>query len=117
MNHSAKGTKFGKKRGDRRQFLKTLAANCIMHGGIETTSDRALALRPHVEKLITLGKKQTTPALRLLGSRLPKRAAAKVYYELAPRYAERSGGYMRIVKNARARKRDGADTVSIEFVS
>lgn len=87
-----------------------------MQGHIETTGARARVLRSLVEKLITLGKKQTTSSLRLLASRLPKRAASKVYYELAPRYADRRGGYVRVVKHAEVRKRDGADVVALELI-
>jgi len=83
---------------------------------IETTEARAKELRPQVEKLITLGKKQTTASLRLLLARLPKVSATKIYYDLAPKYKKRAGGYLRILKTSERRKRDAAKMSVIEFV-
>lgn len=108
--------KFNRKTGPRRHFLRILAGNLIMKGKIETTEARAKAVRPFVERCISIGKKQTVASLRLLISRLSKRAAEKVYYDIAPRYQERHGGYLRIIKTAHSRKRDGAMVVTIEFV-
>ncbi len=116
MRHSVKGTKFGRKRGDRRQFLKVLMGNLILEEGIKTTAARARELRPRVEKLVTLGKKQNIASLRLLRARLPEKAAFKIYHELSPRYTERKGGYLKIIKTATSRLRDGADVVIIKFV-
>ncbi len=108
--------KFHKTTGPRRQFLRILAGNLIMKGKIETTEARAKTIRPFVERCVEIGKKQTIASLRLLISRLSNKAANKVYYEIAPRYKERHGGYLRIMKSARFRKRDGAMVVTIEFV-
>jgi large subunit ribosomal protein L17 len=83
---------------------------------ISTTEIRAKEIRPLVEKLVTLGKKQNLASLRLLISRLPKKAAQKIYYEIAPRYQSRNGGYLRIIKQGSFRKRDGGRTAVIEFV-
>ena len=108
--------KFNRKTGPRRQFLRILAGNLIMKGKIETTEARAKGIRPFVERCVQIGKRQTVASLRLLISRLSEKAANKVYYEIAPRYKERHGGYLRIVKTARSRKRDGVMIVTIEFV-
>ncbi|OGY62771.1 MAG: 50S ribosomal protein L17 [Candidatus Harrisonbacteria bacterium RIFCSPHIGHO2_01_FULL_44_13] len=108
--------KFHRKRGPRRSFLKGLANNLILKEKIETTEARAKEIRSLVEKSVTLAKKQNLAGLRLLLSRLPKDAAQKLYYDLAPRYKERKGGYLRIIKEARARKRDGAPLATIEFI-
>jgi len=108
--------KFHKKTGPRRHFLRILAGNLILKGKIETTEARAKAVRPLVERCISIGKRQTIAALRLLMSRLSYKAANKVYYELAVRYKERHGGYLRIQKTAKSRKRDGAMVVIVEFV-
>lgn len=116
MRHANKGRKFGRKRGPRRLFLRGLAANLVLHGKMVTTEARAKEIRPVVEKLVTLGKRQTVPALRLLMQRLPKTAAYKVYHELGPKYAERRGGYLRIVKRAAMRKHDAAKMATIEFI-
>lgn len=109
--------KFHRKRGQRRAFMKGLAHNLIMKEKIETTVARAKEVRPAVEHLLTLAKKQQLASLRILISRLPKDAAQKLYYELAPKYKDRKGGYLRIIKSAKTRKRDGAPTAIIEFVS
>ena len=108
--------KFRRTRGPRRLFLKTLAHNLIMNGRIETTITRAKAIRPYVEKLVTLGKKQQLASLRILLSRLPKESANKIYYDIAPKYKERKGGYLRIMRSGSTRKRDAAVKAIIEFV-
>ncbi len=69
-----------------------------------------------MEKLVTVARKQDLASMRILLSRLPKEAALKLYYELAPRYKERRGGYLRIVKIGAVRKRDAAPKTIIEFV-
>ncbi len=81
-----------------------------------TTEAKAKYVKSYVEKMITLGKKQNLAALRLLISRIPKGAAEKIYYELAPKYKGRKGGYLRITKSAGKRKRDGGDMAIVEFV-
>src|SRR3989344_1986967 len=98
--------KFGRVKGRRNSFLKTLANNLIMKERMMTTEARAKEIRPRVEKLVTLAKKQNLSSLRLLLSRLPKDSAFKIYYEIAPRYKDRKGGYLKILKAATRRKRD-----------
>lgn len=97
-------------------FLKILANNLILQEKIETTESRARELRPFVEHLISCGKKQKLAAYRMLLEKIPEAAADKIYYELAPRYKEREGGYLRIIKHSLARKNDGAKIVTVEFV-
>ncbi len=118
MRHRVKGRKFGRKRGQRRAFLRTLAANLIMHERIVTTEARAKEIRSKVEKLITLAKRHggDLAGYRMLLQRLPKEAALKINTELRERYALRNGGYTRIIKTGMHRMRDGADTVIIELV-
>ncbi len=87
-----------------------------MRERISTTDIRARELRPIVERLVTIAKRKKLTDLRLLLSRLPEKAAMKLYHELGPKYAERKGGYLRIVKESGFRKRDGARTATIEFV-
>ena len=116
MRHGKKGRKFGRESGQRRAFLKGLLNNLIMRESIETTEPRAKELRPKMEKLLTLAKKQTMASFRLLLSRLPKQSAQKLYYEIAPRYVDRKGGYLRIIKGMKRRKRDSAKMAIIEFV-
>lgn len=117
MRHRVKGKKFHRLASRRRSFLRNLAANLIRRERLETTVIRAKAIRPAVEALITIGKKQSLAARRLLRRRLHNAAVVeKIMADLAPRYLKRHGGYTRIVKLARARKRDGAPVARIEFV-
>jgi large subunit ribosomal protein L17 len=116
MRHGKKGRKFGRKKGKRRAFLKGLAHNLILKERMETTEARAKEVRPFVEKLITLAKKQTLANLRLLLARLPRSSAEKLYFDIARRYEQRKGGYLRIVKQMKRRKRDGSSVALIEFV-
>lgn len=109
--------KFNRKKGARRSFLKSLIENLIMKEKIETTEARAKAIRPQLERLISLAKKGQLANFRVLISRLSdKRAASKLFYEIAPKYKERAGGYLRIVKLGRTRKRDAAKMARVEFV-
>ena len=97
--------------------MKGLISNLVLRGRIETTEARAKELKGRAEKLVTLGKKQNTASLRLLIARLSnKKIAEKLYYEIAPRYASRPGGYTRVIKTAKFRKRDGARVAVIEFI-
>ena len=116
MRHLKKGRKFGRKRGQRRAFLQSLANNLIQHGRITTSEARAKELRPYVERLVTYGKKQNLHGLRLLLQKLPRNAAYKLYHEIAPRYQDRNGGYTRVVKRAERKKQDGSRQATIEFV-
>jgi large subunit ribosomal protein L17 len=116
MKHLVKVKKFHRKRDQRKALFKTLAHNLIMKGRIKTTTARAKYLRRIVEKLITIAKRQDLHSLRLLISRLNKKAAYKLFYEIAPKYKERNGGYLRIVKIPFRRKKDGAELSFIEFV-
>jgi large subunit ribosomal protein L17 len=115
-NMKLKQRKFGRKKGQRQAFMKGLAHNLVMKGKIETTTIRAKAIRPVVERLVTVGKGQRLVDLRSLLSKLPKQSAEKLYYDIAPRYKERKGGYTRVIKGAKTRKRDGAKLAVIEFV-
>lgn len=108
---------FSRKTGERRSFMKGLMHNLVMHGSMATTVERAKSVRIAIEKLVTVAKKQDVAHLRILISRLPhKNSAEKLFYEIAPRYKERAGGYTRIIKQGLTRKRDGAATALIEFV-
>ena len=104
MRHLKRGKKFHRKKGQRIALFKGLVNNLILRGKIETTEAKAKAIRPKVEKLITIAKGQKLAALRILSARLPKKAAEKIYYEIAPRYQERKGGYLRIIKSGKRRK-------------
>jgi len=117
MRHRAEGKKFHRVRGQRRAFLRSLATNLIRKGHIETTDARAKAIRPVVERFVTIAKKQNLAGRRLLLSRLhDQRAVHHLCDEIAPRYMSRQGGYLRIKKLTKHRKRDGSSLSVIEFV-
>lgn len=117
MRHQKKGRKFHRTAGPRRAFLRNLASDLIRAERILTTETRAKAIRPQVERLVTMAKKQTLASRRILMARLQNKAVVdKLYGDIAPRYASRPGGYLRITKGGKARKRDGALTAVIEFV-
>ena len=117
MRHLAKGKKFSRLRGSRISFMRNLANDVIRAGSAEMTETRAKAIKPVVEKLVTLAKKQTLANRRVIISRVHNaKIAQKLYEELGPRYAERKGGYLRISKIQKARKRDGVRMAKIEFV-
>jgi large subunit ribosomal protein L17 len=116
MRHKLKGRKLNRTSSHRQALLANLAISLVKHEGIQTTLPKARELRPFIEKLVTLGKKQTLHARRLLASRLRDQdAALKILSELAPHYKERAGGYCRIVKTG-FRHGDFAPTAFISFV-
>ncbi|MDO8556942.1 MAG: 50S ribosomal protein L17 [Candidatus Jorgensenbacteria bacterium] len=116
MRHLARGKKFGLKRGPRRAFMRILVNNLVSHGKITTTETRAKEIRKFAERMVTYGKQKNLAGLRLLLQHLPKSAAYKVYNEIAPRYAERKGGYTRIIKQAKPRVHDASKMATIQFV-
>lgn len=117
MRHQKEGKKFGRLRGDRISFLRNLANDVIRAGKIETTEARAQAVRPIVERLVTHAKKQDLASRRLISSRVQNvRIVKKLCDEIAPRYLDRKGGYLRIVKLQKIRKRDGVKLARVEFV-
>lgn len=116
MRHLKKGRKFHRTKGQRTALLKTLMHNMIMRGRITTTEAKAKELKTKLEKLVTLGKKQDLASHRLLISRLPKQSAHKLFSEIAPKYKERRGGYMRIIKTDKPRMRDSSKMAVVEFV-
>ena len=117
MRHLKKGKKFHRLASRRRSFLRNLGNDLIRTGRIETTEVRAKAIRPLVERLISVGKKQNLAARRsLLTKTQNPKIAHKVYEELGKRYASRPGGYLRIIKLGKSKKRDGSRLVTIEFV-
>lgn len=117
MRHHRANRKFGRTRDQRRALVRSLAESLILQERILTTEARAKEVRPFVEKLITSGKKGTLAARRDILSKLGGRieAAKKAFDDLAPRYAERKGGYTRITK-VHLKATDGRSAAVIEFV-
>lgn len=116
MRHLSKVKKFHRKRDARKALFRNLMHHLITYGRIKTTTERAKYLKRMIEKLITIAKKQNLSALRRLLSKLPKKSAYKLYYEIAPKYLERNGGYTRVIKLPFRRKGDNAELSIIEFV-
>lgn len=108
--------KFGRKRGQRRAFLKGLAHNLIIKEKMTTTVARAKEIRPLVERLVTIAKKQRLADFRLLLSKVSKKSAEKLFHEIASRYQDRKGGYLKITKMTSPRFRDSAEMAIVEFV-
>jgi large subunit ribosomal protein L17 len=116
MRHGKVHRKLGKKPAHRKAMFANMAASLIKHEQIMTTLPKAKELRPVVEKLVTLGKKGGLHARRQAISEVRDVAMVKKLFEvLAPRYAERHGGYTRIMK-AGFRYGDNAPRAVIEFV-
>lgn len=117
MRHRKKGKKFSRMQGPRRSFVRNLANNLIRHGKMETTETRAKAIRPIMEKLVTLAKTNSVSRRRLIFSRVhDANIVKKIFDDIAPKYAQRHGGYLRITRLAGTRKRDGVRMARIEFV-
>ena len=116
MRHLKKGRKFHRKKGQRKALIRGLISNLILKEKIETTEAKAKEIKPSIEKMVTIAKKQNLAALKLLISLISKKSAEKLYYLIAPRYKERRGGYLRIIKGTSRRKNDGSKMAIIEFV-
>ena len=116
MRHQRATKKLGRNTSHRRALLRNLVTSLIMEERIETTQAKAKAMRPHVEKMITLGKRGDVAARRLAGGYLLTRESVKRLFDtVAPRFGDRSGGYLRIIHKG-WRAGDGADTVFIELL-
>ena len=97
--------------------MRNLSIALIEHERIITTVAKAKELRPFIEKLVTLARKGTLHARRLCLQRLPnKDAVAKLFKEIGPRFADRPGGYTRIIKRLERRLGDAGETALIEFL-
>jgi large subunit ribosomal protein L17 len=122
MRHGMKTRKLGRDSAHRKALLANMAAALVKHEQIVTTLPKARALRPYVEKLITLGKQamnKPTTALakrrQAIATMRDAKQVAKIFDVLAERYAERSGGYTRVLK-AGFRYGDAAPMAVIELV-
>ncbi len=116
MRHRVHGRKLNRDSSHRKAMLANMAASLIKHEQITTTLPKAKELRPVVEKLITLGKRNSLHARRQALAKLPDQAmVSKLFDTLGPRYAERSGGYTRVLK-AGFRYGDAAPMAVIELV-
>jgi len=117
MRHRKQRHKLSRDTAHRRALLRTMSKQIIEHERIKTSQAKAKAVKPEVERLVTIAKRGDLHARRQLLSKLgqDKFAVHKLVEEIAPRYAERPGGYTRIVKLG-PRRSDSTEMVFIEFV-
>jgi large subunit ribosomal protein L17 len=116
MRHRNAGFKLKRNTSHRRALLRNLVTSVLVEDRVETTVAKAKAVRPHVEKMITLGKKGDLHARRQALSFLQTdKAVERLFDTVAPRYGDRQGGYLRIVRTGFQRG-DGAETAFIELL-
>jgi large subunit ribosomal protein L17 len=116
MRHQKSGRKFSRTSSHRKAMFTNMAASLIKHELIRTTLPKAKELRRVAEPLITIGKLDGVANRRLAMSRLQdKEAVGKLFVELGPRYKERPGGYLRILKCG-FRPGDNAPMAYVELV-
>jgi len=117
MKHHKKGRVFGRVRKQRTALLRSLSRALILQERIKTTEAKAKELRPFIERLITLANKNSLFSRRLVAKRLggESDAVVKLVETVAPKYADRSGGYTRITKLG-ASGSDARSEAIIEFV-
>src|ERR1700732_431325 len=98
MRHQRATKKLGRNTSHRRALLRNLVTSLLMEERLETTPAKAKAMRPHVEKMITLGKRGDLAARRLAGSYLlTNEAVVKLFDTVGPRFGDRNGGYTRVI--------------------
>jgi large subunit ribosomal protein L17 len=116
MRHKVAGYKLGRTTSHRRSLLRNLVTSLVMEERIETTIPKAKAMRPLMEKMITLGKRGDLAARRQAAAYLMTRESVnKLFDTLAARFGDRNGGYLRIVR-AGWQKGDGADKAFVELL-
>jgi large subunit ribosomal protein L17 len=116
MRHRKSGRQLNRNSSHRKAMFRNMTCSLLEHELIRTTLPKAKELRRHAEPLITLGKSDSVANRRLAFDRLrDKRAVGKLFTELGPRYQQRPGGYLRIMK-AGARPGDSAPMAYVELV-
>ena len=116
MRHRNKGRQLSRTSSHREALLRNMAISLFRHGRIETTTAKAKELRPFAEKLITLAKRGDLHARRLAGRKIADQEVLHgLFATIAPRFAERPGGYTRVLKTG-FRQGDGAEMALIELV-
>ena len=116
MRHNKNFNHLGRQAGHRKAMLSNMASSLILHKRIQTTVAKAKAVQKFIEPLVTKSKEDTTHSRRVVFSYLKqKEAVTELFRTIAPKIAERPGGYTRILKTG-FRLGDGADMCIIEFV-
>ena len=116
MRHRNAGWKLGRNTSHRRALMRNLTTSVLLNERVETTLQKAKAVRPWVERMITLGKRDTLHARRQAAAYLLQPSAvSKLFATIAPRYGDRNGGYTRIIRTG-WRQGDGADIAVLELL-
>lgn len=116
MRHRKKGRQLSRSPSHRRATLRNMATSLFRHERIQTTQAKAKELRPFAEKIITQAKDDSVHARRQVGRKIADREVlGKLFDEIGPRFADRPGGYTRILKLG-PRKSDSAEMALIELV-
>ena len=116
MRHRNAGFKLGRNTSHRRALLRNLVTSVLVEDRVETTVAKAKAVRPLVEKMITLGKKGDLHSRRqALAFLMTDESVKRLFETVAPRYGDRQGGYLRIVRTG-FRKGDGGEKAFIELL-
>lgn len=116
MRHRKAGRKFNRTAEHRKMMMRNMATSLFLHGRIETTTEKAKELRQFAEPLITKAKQGDLHARRLVARKIHDESVlTKLFTEIAPRYAERPGGYTRVMHLGH-RPGDAADVAIIELV-
>lgn len=116
MRHKKVTKHFGRTTNHRKALFRNLIISLIEHERIETTVAKAKAVKGMAEKIVTLSKRGDLHSKRIALSNIPNRTAiAKLFSEIGPRFADRNGGYLRIIKTRR-RLKDQAEMAVLEFI-
>ncbi len=116
MRHRNAGFKLGRNTSHRRALLRNLVTSVIIEDRVETTITKAKAVRPLVEKMITLGKRGDVHARRQAAAYLmTPESVSRLFATVSPRYTDRNGGYLRITRSG-FRQGDGAEKAFIELL-
>ena len=116
MRHRKAGNKLGRNPSHRRALLRNLVTSVVIEDRVETTVAKAKAVRPLVEKMITLGKRGDVHARRQAAAFLmTPDSVSRLFATVAPRYGDRNGGYLRIVRTG-FRKGDGGEKAVLELL-
>jgi large subunit ribosomal protein L17 len=116
MRHKVAGWKLGRNTSHRRALLRNLTTSIIVEERVETTLTKAKAVRPHVEKMITLAKRGDVSARRqALSYMMTRESVDKLFDTIGPRFGDRQGGYLRIIRGG-FRKGDGGEIAFLELL-
>lgn len=117
MRHGRRVKKLGRPADQRKALMRGLVTEVLRHGKITTTKVRAKAMRPFVDKMITLAKRGDLHARRqALAYIYDKDLVRNLFKQVPERYGERNGGYCRVVPEYKRRRGDGTELASIELV-